>query len=85
MRVGFLEVPQFFLRWRGVAEACAQDGYLRRGLTAYRGYLTHEESSAIQHRPWAPPEVILGLQSRELDPAPRATKSRSEDYYPEFA
>ena len=68
----------------GVAEACARDGYLRRGLTAYRGYLTHEESSAIQRRPWIPPEILLGLQGRELDPAPRATKSRSTEFYPEF-
>ena len=35
----------------GVAEACVRNGFLRRGLTAYKGYLTHEESSAIQGRP----------------------------------
>ena len=35
----------------GVAEACAADGYLRRGLTCYKGYLTHEESSGIQGSP----------------------------------
>ena len=32
----------------GVAQACAKDGFLRRSLTAYKGYLTHEETSAIQ-------------------------------------
>ena len=69
----------------GVAEACVRDGYLRRGLTAYRGYLTHEESSAIQGRPWVRPEVLLGIADRALDGAPRATRSRSENYYAEFA
>lgn len=69
----------------GVAEACARDGYLRRGLAAYQGYLTHEESSAIQNRPWVPPEVVLGLRGQKLDPAPPATRSRSAFYYPEFA
>ena len=66
---------------RGVKEACARDGYLRRGLTAYRGYLTHEEASAIQNRPWVPPEVILGLEGETLDPAPPATKTRSGLFY----
>lgn len=69
----------------GVAEACARDGFLRRGLTVYQGYLTHEESSGIQGRPWVKPEVILGLQGRRLDAAPPATHTRSEHYYPEFA
>ena len=66
---------------RGVKEACARDGYLRRGLTAYRGYLTHEEASAIQNRPWVPPEVILGIENEKLDPAPPATKTRSGLFY----
>lgn len=69
----------------GVAEACARDGFLRRGLTAYKGYLTHEESSCIQDRPWVRPEVILDIADRKLDPAPPATRSRSEQYYEEFA
>ena len=68
----------------GVAEACAADGYLRRGLTCYKGYLTHEESSGIQGKPWVKPEVILGLQGRSLDPAGRNTSTRSDNYYAEF-
>ena len=69
----------------GVAEACALDGFLRRGLTAYKGYLTHEESSCIQDRPWVRPEVILDIADRKLDSAPPATRSRSEQFYEEFA
>ena len=69
----------------GLAEACVKDGYLRRSLTCYKGYLTHEETSGIQGRPWVRPEVILGIQNRVLDPAPSATLTRSENYYPEFA
>ena len=68
----------------GVAEACAADGYLRRGLACYKGYLTHEESSGIQGKPWVKPEVILGLQGRSLDPASRNTATRSDNYYAEF-
>ena len=52
----------------GVAEACVRDGFLRRALTAYRGYLTHEETSALQGRPWVRPEDILGIADRQLDP-----------------
>ena len=48
----------------GVAEACARDGFLRRSLTAYQGYLTHEETSALQNRPWIRPEDILGISDR---------------------
>jgi alanine dehydrogenase len=70
---------------RGLEEACARDGYLRRSLTAYKGYLTHQETSGIQDRPWVPPEVILGIAGRKLDPAPQATVTVSENYYPEFA
>lgn len=69
----------------GVAGACAKDGFLRRGLTAYRGYLTHEETSGVQDRPWVKPEVILGIQDQKLDPARPATSTRSQNYYPEFA
>ena len=61
------------------------DGFLRRGLTAYKGYLTHEESSCIQDRPWVRPEVILDIADRKLDSAPPATRSRSEQFYEEFA
>ncbi|MCI8465172.1 MAG: alanine dehydrogenase [Lachnospiraceae bacterium] len=64
----------------GVAEACARDGFLRRSLTAYKGYLTHEETSALQGRPWIRPEDILELSGRNLDMAPPATVSRSENY-----
>ena len=69
----------------GLKEACVKDGYLRRSLTAYKGYLTHQETSGIQGRPWVPPEVILGIADRKLDPAPQATFTVSENYYPEFA
>ena len=47
-----------------------RDGFLRRALTAYRGYLTHEETSALPGRPWVRPEDILGIADRQLDPAP---------------
>jgi len=66
----------------GVAEACARDGFLRRSLTAYKGYLTHEETSAIQGRPWIRPEDILGIADRKLDPAPAATTSKSDNFIP---
>lgn len=68
----------------GLKEAMARDGYLRRSLTCYKGYLTHQETSAIQNRPWVKPEVILGLEGRELDPAPQPTVSVSNNFYPEF-
>lgn len=64
----------------GVKEACRRDGFLRRSLTAYNGYLTHEETSAIQGRPWIRPETILGLENEKLDPAPPATVSRSNNF-----
>ena len=50
----------------------------------YRVVLTHEETSGIQGRPWVSPEVILGITDRKLDPAPPATKTRSDNVYPEF-
>ena len=68
----------------GLAEACVRDGFLRRSLTCYNGYLTHEETSGIQGRPWVPPERILGIEDRDLDPAPPATLTESYNYYPEF-
>ena len=68
----------------GLTEAMARDGYLRRALTCYKGYLTHQETSGVQKRPWVPPEVILGIQDRKLDPAPQPTVTTSDNYYPEF-
>ena len=68
----------------GLEEAMVRDGYLRRALTCYKGYLTHQETSGIQKRPWVPPEVILGIQDRDLDPAPQPTVTTSDNYYPEF-
>ena len=64
----------------GVAEACARDGFLRRSLTTYQGYLTHEETSALQNRPWIRPETILNIEDRHLDPAPPATVTRSDNF-----
>ena len=64
----------------GVAAACAKDGFLRRSLTTYKGYLTHEETSALQNRPWIRPEDILGIADQKLDPAPPATVTRSENF-----
>lgn len=65
----------------GVADACVRDGFLRRALTTYKGYLTHEETSGLQKRPWVRPEDILGIAGRELDPAPHATVTRSDNFY----
>ncbi len=64
----------------GLEEALTRDGFLRRSLTTYKGYLTHEETSALQDRPWIKPEDILGLDVNRLDPAPRATISRSDNF-----
>lgn len=64
----------------GLAEACVRDGFLRRALTSYKGYLTHEETSAIQGKPWIRPETILGIEDRKLDPAPAATTSKSDNF-----
>lgn len=64
----------------GVVETCVIDGYWRRSLTAYKGYLTHEETSSIQGKPWICPEKILGIQDRNLNPAPRASTSHSKNY-----
>lgn len=44
-----------------------RDGFLRISLTTYNGYLTHEETSALQNRPWIRPEEILGIADRQLD------------------
>ena len=64
----------------GIAESCAKDGFLRRSLTTYNGLLTHEETSAIQNRPWIRPEEILGIEDRKLDFAPPATGTRSDNF-----
>ena len=65
----------------GVKESCVKSGFYRRSLTAFRGYLTHEETSAIQNRPWVRPEDILGIADRRLDPAPAATNTKSNNFY----
>ena len=65
----------------GVKECCIKDGFYRRSLTAYRGYLTHEETSALQNRPWIRPEDVLEIANEHLDPAPPATKTRSNNFY----
>ena len=64
----------------GLAEACVRDGFIRRSLTAYKGYLTHEETSAIQNKPWIKPEDILGIADRKLDFAPPATTTKSDNF-----
>ena len=65
----------------GVKGCCKKDGFYRRSLTTYKGYLTHEETSAIQNKPWVRPETILGIEGERLDPAPAATVTRSENFY----
>ena len=62
----------------GVAECCVKNGYYRRSLTAYKGYLTHEETAVVQNRPWIRPEEALGICDRSLDPAPPASVTRSK-------
>lgn len=64
----------------GVEQTCINDGYYRRSMTAYKGILTHEETSVIQGRPWARPENVLGIADKQLDPAPPATTTRSTNY-----
>ena len=65
----------------GVKETCIRDGFYRRSLTAYKGYLTHEETSALQNKPWIRPEDILEIANEKLDPAPAATVTRSTNFY----
>ena len=55
----------------------------KRYLGICLGHLTHEETSAIQNRPWIRPEDILGIADRSLDPAPPATVTRSTNFYEE--
>ena len=64
----------------GLAEACVNDGYIRRSLTTYDGILTHEETSAIQGLPWMRPEDALKISDRNLAPAPPATSTRSTNF-----
>ena len=64
----------------GLTEACVRDGFIRRSLTAYKGYLTHEETSAIQNKPWIRPEDVLGINDRKLDFATPATTTRSNNF-----
>jgi len=64
----------------GVTETCIRDGYWRRSLTCYKGYLTHEETSGIQGKPWIRPEDILGIADKKLDPAPPATTTKSTNF-----
>lgn len=64
----------------GVKKACIKDGFLRRSLTTYKGYLTHEETSALQNIPWIKPEDILEIANIELDYAPPATVTRSNNF-----
>lgn len=64
----------------GVENACIMDGFLRRSLTTYKGYLTHEETSALQGRPWVKPEIILNIADKNLDFAPAATVSKSTNF-----
>lgn len=65
----------------GVKKTCIKDGFYRRSLSAYKGYLTHEETSAVQNRPWIRPEEILGIADIDIDIAPAATSARSENFY----
>ena len=65
----------------GVVEACVKDGFIRRSLTAYKGYLTHEETSGIQNRPLIRPEDILGISDKNLDYAPPATTTKSTNFF----
>jgi alanine dehydrogenase len=65
---------------KGVVDTCVFDGYWRRSLTAYKGYLTHEETSSIQGKPWITPEKILGIENKNLNTAPRASHSISKKY-----
>ena len=64
----------------GLEEACVRDGFIRRALACYKGYLTHEETSGIQGKPWIKPEEILGIADRKLDPAPPATTTKSTNF-----
>ena len=64
----------------GVEKCCVKDGFYRRSLTTYKGYLTHEETSALQNKPWIRPEEVLGIENEKLDFAPPATVTRSYNF-----
>ena len=61
----------------GAEKTCEKNGYYRRSLTVYEGYLTHEETSAIQNKGWIRPEDILNLNKEKMDKAPSQTSTRS--------
>ena len=65
----------------GEEETCIRAGYYRRALTIYRGILTHEETSAVQGKPWVRPEEALGISGFRLDPAPLASDTHSTHFY----
>ena len=65
----------------GEEETCIRDGYYRRALTIYRGLLTHEETSAVQGKPWVRPEEALGISGFRLAPAPLASDTHSTHFY----
>lgn len=65
----------------GVKKCCIKDGFYRRSLTCYKGLLTHEETSAIQNKPWIRPEDVLEIAIEKLDFAPPATVTRSNNFY----
>lgn len=65
----------------GVTKCCVKDGFYRRSLTTYKGLLTHEETSAIQNKPWIRPEDVLEIADQKLDFAPPATVTRSNNFY----
>lgn len=65
----------------GVEKCCIKDGFYRRSLTAYKGLLTHEETSAMQNKPWIRPEDVLGIANEKLDFAPPATVTKSTNFY----
>ena len=65
----------------GIEKTCIKDGFYRRSLTCYKGLLTHEETSAIQNKPWIRPEDVLKIANEKLDFAPPATVTRSNNFY----
>ena len=66
---------------KGVKQSCIDNGFYRRSLVAYKGFLTHEETSAIQNKPWIKPETVLKIENENLDKAPPATTTRSGNFY----
>ena len=64
----------------GLVEGLAKMPYVRRSLTAYKGILTHEETSGIQGKPWMKPEDALGIADRNLKMAPPCTTTKSNNF-----